>query len=88
MHMNAVEYIRRKIFKLEQAPFARIAGVSQPTVSRWEHSEFENSEPSRKAMDLIRTEAAARGLPWSDSWFFQTFPDEPVEASVEKESAQ
>jgi transcriptional regulator with XRE-family HTH domain len=83
--MNAVEYIRTKVFKLEQAPFAGIAGVSQPTVSRWEQTEMENSEPSRKAMELIRSEAIKRGLPWSDSWFFQSFPDEP--ATSERESA-
>jgi transcriptional regulator with XRE-family HTH domain len=76
--MNAVAYIRTKVFKLEQAPFAGIAGVSQPTVSRWEQSEIENSEPNRRAMALIREEAIRRGLPWSDSWFFQTFPDEPT----------
>ena len=85
--MNAVEYIRTKVFKLEQAPFAGIAGVSQPTVSRWEQAEIENSEPNRKAMELIRSEAIKRGLPWSDSWFFQTFPDDAVASDSEKESA-
>lgn len=77
--MNAVKYIRTKVFKLEQAPFAVIAGVSQPTVSRWEQAEIKNSEPNREEMRLIRSEAVKRGLEWNDSWFYQTFPDEPAE---------
>jgi DNA-binding transcriptional regulator YiaG len=84
--MNAVEYIRTRVFKLTQAPFAEIAGVSQPTVSRWEEDGFVRSEPTREQMNLIRSEAIRRGLPWSDSWFFQTFPDEPT-GDAERESA-
>lgn len=84
--MNAVEYIRTRVFKLKQAPFAVIAGVSQPTVSRWEASDNAGSEPSREEMNRIRSAAFERALPWSDSWFFQTFPDEPIETS-ERESA-
>lgn len=82
--MNAVEFIRTKVFKLTQAPFAVIAGVSQPTVSRWEAPDNAGSEPSRDEMDRIRSAAKTRGLDWNDSWFFQTFPDEEP---AEKESA-
>jgi transcriptional regulator with XRE-family HTH domain len=89
MHMNAVKFIRTKVFKLEQAPFAGIAGVSQPTVSRWEQTEITTSEPNREEMSLIRSEAIKRGLDWNDSWFYQTFPDDPPAevASSERESA-
>lgn len=83
--MNAVEYIRTRIFKLKQGPFAVVAGVSQPTISRWEAADCKGSEPSRDEMDNIRKEAIKRGLEWNDSWFFQTFPDEPE--SAEQESA-
>jgi transcriptional regulator with XRE-family HTH domain len=80
--MNAVEFIRTKIFKLKQAPFAEIACVSQPTVSRWEQGECVGSEPNREEMERIRNAAIDRGLEWNDSWFFQTFPDdESAEAS-------
>lgn len=75
-HMNPVKYIRTHVFKLDQGPFARIAGVSQPTVSRWENSSLSGSEPNREQMDLIRCEAIGRGLEWDDGWFFQTFPDD------------
>lgn len=87
--MNAVKFIRTRVFKLEQAPFAGIAGVSQPTVSRWEQSEIPTSEPNREAMSLIRSEAIRRGLEWNDSWFYQTFPDDPPVRSPadERESA-
>jgi transcriptional regulator with XRE-family HTH domain len=83
--MNAVEFIRTKVFKLTQAPFAVIAGVSQPTVSRWEEPGNTGSEPSRDEMNLIRSEAIKRGLDWNDSWFFQTFPDDEA---AEKEPAE
>lgn len=77
--MNAVEYIRTKVFKLKQAPFAAIAGVSQPTVSRWEQAA---SQPSRGEMEKIRSAAMDRGIPWNDSWFFQAHPDESRETAA------
>lgn len=79
--MNAVKFIRTKVLKLEQAPFAVIAGVSQPTVSRWEAPDIKNSEPNREEMDRIRNAAIARGLEWNDSWFFQIHPDEPADST-------
>lgn len=74
--MNAVEHIRTRIFKMKQAPFAAVVGVSQPTISRWEAPDFIGSEPNREEMSRIRDAALERGLKWDDSWFFQTFPDE------------
>lgn len=74
--MNAVEHIRKRIFKLKQAPFAAVAGVSQPTVSRWEQDNLPGSQPTRAEMDRIRSAALDQGLDWDDSWFFQTFPDD------------
>ena len=80
--MNAVKYIRTRIFKVEQAPFARIAGVSQPTVSRWEMESNPKSDPTLGDVERIRTEAEKRGLPWSDSWLFQSFPDDERESAA------
>jgi DNA-binding transcriptional regulator YiaG len=74
--MNAIRYIRTKVFDVKQAPFAEIAGVSQPTISRWEEESQPGSQPSREEMARIREEAIKRGLNWNDGWFFQTFPDE------------
>ena len=79
--MNAIQYIRTKVFDLSQAAFAAdVAKVSQPTVSRWEADGQPGSQPDREDMKRIREEAIARGLPWSDAWFFQTFPDEETAA--------
>jgi transcriptional regulator with XRE-family HTH domain len=73
--MNAVKHIRTRVFKLKQAPFAEVAGVSQATVSRWESPKFSGSEPTRDEMNRIRCAAFERGLEWNDGWFFQNFPD-------------
>lgn len=80
--MNAVRYIRKQVFKLNQAPFAELAGVSQPTVSRWESSDCSGSEPTREDMERIRNAAIERGLAWDDSWFFRTFPENAAEAAA------
>jgi DNA-binding transcriptional regulator YiaG len=78
--MNAIEHIRTRVFKLKQGPFAELAGVSQPTVSRWEQDSLPGSQPDRDEMERIRKAAIDRGLEWNDSWFFQTFPDDEVAA--------
>jgi predicted transcriptional regulator len=71
--MSAVEHIRRKVLGLTQKGLADVAGVSQATVSRWEHGTL---EPNRDEMDLIRRKAIEEGKDWDDSWFFVT----PTEA--------
>jgi len=80
--MNAVQYIRTKVFDLSQAAFANdVAKVSQPTVSRWEDESQPGSQPDSEAMKRIRDKAIQLGLEWNDSWFFQTFPDEEETAA-------
>ncbi len=69
--MHPIEYIRTKVFRCTQSAFARIAGVGQGTVSRWENGEF---EPSRDQLARIRDEAMRRGLAWSDEFFFKPVP--------------
>jgi transcriptional regulator with XRE-family HTH domain len=64
-----IEHIRRHVFQLSQAAFAEIAGVTQPTVSRWEAGEW---EPNRDDLERIRQAAIESGKPWSDAWFFET----------------
>jgi DNA-binding transcriptional regulator YiaG len=71
--MNAVRHIRNSVFKLSQAPFAAIAGVSQATVSRWESGEL---EPNRDNMERIRSAAIERGLELDYESFFKAPPDE------------
>lgn len=66
--MNPILRIRRKVLEVTQGDLAEIAGVSQGTVSKWEKGEL---EPSREELGRIRDEAQARGLDWSDSWFFE-----------------
>lgn len=80
--MNAVKYIRKRVFKLNQAPFAaEVAKVSQATVSRWERDDLPGSQPNRTEMGRIRSAAIERGLDWDDNWFFQTFPDDDEAAA-------
>lgn len=65
--MGPIEHIRREVLGLSQTDLARIAGTTQPTVSRWENGEL---EPSRVELARIRQAVAEKGLAWSDSWFF------------------
>lgn len=66
--MGPIEHIRKIVLGISQADLARIAETTQPTVSRWENGEL---EPSRAEMARIRAAVAARGISWSDSWFFE-----------------
>lgn len=65
---NPLVHIRRDVFRENQSRFARIAGVSQATISRWEKGE---QEPTRDKLALIRDEARKRRIFWSDAWFFE-----------------
>lgn len=67
--MNALRHIRKTVLDLSQAEIAAIAEVSQGTVSKWENGEL---NPNMDEMARIRAAAIARGLPWDDSWFFET----------------
>lgn len=71
--MTPMAYIRREKLKLTQVGMARVAGVTQATVSRWEQ-ECGGLEPDRKAMDAIRTYASEHGIEWHDRWFFEAPP--------------
>jgi len=73
--MNQIEYVRKHILRVTQTEMARIAKVTQATVSRWEAGEF---GPSQDELRLIRNEAIERGILWNDAVFF-----EPVPAGVE-----
>lgn len=68
--MNAIRHIRKNIFKVSQADFAALAGVTQATVSRWEDDE-NGAAPSLSEMAAIRAAAIERKLPWGDALFFE-----------------
>lgn len=67
--MNYLKRIRTEIFEVSQAEFARIAGVSQPTIHRWESDEHASTPPLQE-MNNIRSAAIKRGIDWRDEWFF------------------
>lgn len=69
--MNTIRHIRTNIFGVSQTAFAKIAGVKQASVSRWE-SLSNSSTPTLAEMAAIRDAALDRGLNWSDSYFFQS----------------
>lgn len=73
--MNPMLHIRKNVFGVPQTEMAEIAAVSQGTVSKWENGSL---APDRNELERIRAEAAARGLTWDDSWFFEA-PTEAVE---------
>lgn len=63
-----LKVIRKNILNLNQVEMAALVGCAQATVSRWETGEL---EPDRQQMAKIREEAVKRGIPWSDTWFFE-----------------
>lgn len=71
--MSPILQVRKRVFGISQAELAAIAGTSQGTVSKWEAGEL---EPDREQLGLIRSAALARGLEWSDAWFFEPAPSE------------
>lgn len=72
--MNAIYFIRKKVFGTTQQEFARIAGVQQSMVSRWEN---DAAAPTLDEMHRIREAAGTRKLKrkWRDDLFF-TVPEE------------
>ena len=65
--MRPIEFIRTKVFKQTQAAFAKLAGVTQGTVSKWEAGSL---APSQEEMARIRTAAIRSAMVWHDEWFF------------------
>ncbi|MHC2351712.1 transcriptional regulator with XRE-family HTH domain [Sinorhizobium meliloti] len=70
--MKPIEFIRTQVFLQTQAAFAKLAGVSQGTVSKWEAGTL---APSQAEMERIRTAAIRLALKWEketwqDEWFF------------------
>jgi DNA-binding transcriptional regulator YiaG len=66
--MNVMRRIRVKVFRVSQGEFALIAGVSQPTISKWEAG---IQIPLSSHLRSIRSEAKRRAIPWNDAWFFE-----------------
>jgi transcriptional regulator with XRE-family HTH domain len=83
--MNAVAHIRQNVFGVTQAKFAEIAGVEQPTVSRWERG---IDHPSLSHLRLIRAEARRRKLALSDSTFFDPKAASSTAAGTVKNAAR
>jgi DNA-binding transcriptional regulator YiaG len=65
--MNPMLHLRKNVFRASQIEMARIAGVSQPTVSKWEAG---IQTPLSTAYKRIRAYAKRRGIPWNDAWLF------------------
>lgn len=67
--MNPLRHIRKNLFGVTQQEFARIAGVRQSTVSRWETGD---GAPTLEEMSRIRSAAKVRKLraKWDDGLFF------------------
>jgi len=67
MRMNNVRRIRKTLFRVSQAKFGEIAGVTQATVSRWETGIL---APSLLELDRIRASARQKGLKLKAEDFF------------------
>lgn len=65
--MSNVRHIRKNVFRLSQAEFGAICGVTQATISRWEAGRL---APSLVELARIREAARERRLKWRDEMFF------------------
>lgn len=75
--MNSIKHIRKTVFRLNQADFAALAGVTQATVSRWESG----GTPTLSELHAIREAAAERKIRWQDKWFFEAPLSHPEQAA-------
>lgn len=66
--MSIIKRLREQHLKIKQADLAKIAGVNQATVSRWERGEL---EPSLGQVAAIRQHAISIGIAWDDAWIFE-----------------
>lgn len=67
--MNSMLRIRLHLFGVSQYEMARIARVTQPTVSKWEAG---RQVPLATALKNISKEARRRAVPgWDDRLFFE-----------------
>jgi predicted transcriptional regulator len=73
--MNLIKHIRTDILKVSQAELARIAGVNQAQICRWEKGTVPHTI---EALGRIRTEVKSQGHEWNDEWTFM-----PVKSEVE-----
>lgn len=73
-----MRFIRKEVLGLTQVGMARVAGVTQGTISKWESGEL---EPGLTEIARIRAEAARMKKRWRDAWLFA--PHEPQRDSSE-----
>lgn len=78
--MSTIKHIRKNVFKVRQAEFAAIAGVTQATVSRWE-AEKTGAAPTLDELARIRDEAVRRRIRWADKLFFDIPAVKPERAA-------
>lgn len=77
--MTPMQHIRKAILRISQSEMASIASTTQATVSRWEKGEL---VPDLAQMTRIREEAQARGIEWSDGFFFGDAPAPETQGSA------
>ncbi|MBI1201470.1 MAG: helix-turn-helix domain-containing protein [Rhodopseudomonas sp.] len=67
--MTPLLHIRRHVLKVTQKEMAAIAGVKQPTISRWERG---IRQPALIHLSRIRSEAKRRRIKWNDRILFDS----------------
>lgn len=63
--IDPIAHIRKNVLDISQAELASIAGVAQPTVSRWEKGEL---HPNREEYRRIKQAVVDKGAAWDDGW--------------------
>jgi transcriptional regulator with XRE-family HTH domain len=78
--MTIIAQIRIHVFGIGQPEMADILGVPPSELSNWEAGE---AEPGLSHLQIMRAEAIARRLEWSDEWLFIGPPARNLHAPIE-----
>ncbi|CAN1564722.1 Cro/C1-type helix-turn-helix domain [Caulobacteraceae bacterium] len=69
--MSPIRFVRSVVLGLTQAEFARLLGVREAAVSKWETGRVVDLPIGSKIRPAVLKIVEERGLPWQDSWLFE-----------------
>lgn len=69
--MTPLKFVRSIVLKISQAEFARLLGVQEAAVSKWETGRVANPPIISRIRPVVLALVRERRLPWRDEWLFE-----------------